>query len=420
MKTLNLITYASILAKQEVSAVISTHKELIEALSGHFHVNVLMHQDINELPDDGVNIVFIATGGTEGMVVRDYHRLPHPMFLLTDGKANSLAASLELRSWIEGEGHECHIIHGTIDSIVKQLTEGNISPISNSFVGTCDILRGARIGVIGHASDWLVASGVDYTEAQKRWGVKYIDIPLSLVEEYYAQIADEEASPIAEEFSKKASSCIEPNDKEVLKASRLYLAIRRVAEQYQLDALTLQCFSLISSTCTTGCLALALLNDEGIVAGCEGDMQSVFTMLMVKRLTGKDCFMANPALIDIEKNEVTFAHCTIGLKQTESYIIRSHFESQSGVAIQGIMPAEDVTVVKIGGERLDRFTAMEGTIIANENDVRKCRTQIRIKLDSLSESDSCSSPAEQLLQHSIGNHHIIVYGKWADNIRKCF
>lgn len=414
MKTLNLITYASILAKQDVGAVTSTHKELIDALKEHFNVNVMMHQDINKLPDEGLNIVFIATGGTEGMVVRDYHRLPHPLYLLTDGKANSLAASLELRSRIAGEGHGCYVIHGTVDAIVRQLEEGDISVISNSFIGGCDILKGARIGVIGHASDWLVASGVDYTEAQRRWGVKYVDIPLSLVEEYYAKTTEQDAKSIAEEFSKKAVSCIEPDAKEILKASRLYLAIRQVAQQYRLDALTLQCFSLIPTTCTTGCLALALLNDEGIVAGCEGDKQSIFTMLLVKRLTSKDCFMANPALIDTEKNEVTFAHCTIGLKQTENYIIRSHFESQRGVAIQGILPTGDVTVVKVGGDSLSRFTVMEGTLVANEDDPRKCRTQIRIKLNAE------SSSAQHLLQYSIGNHHIIVAGRWADKIRKCF
>lgn len=193
---------------------------------------------------------------------------------------------------------------------------------------------------------------------------------------------------------------------------RLYLAIKRVARESKLDALTLQCFSLIPTTCTTGCLALALLNDDGIVAGCEGDMQSIFTMLLVKRLTGLDSFMANPALIDTDQNEVTFAHCTIGLRQIDRYIIRSHFESQSGVAIQGILPEGDVTIVKFGGRNLDKFIALEGRILENQNDPRKCRTQIRIALDP------ATSPASYFLTRSIGNHHIIVRGHWAETIQR--
>lgn len=79
----------------------------------------------------------------------------------------------------------------------------------------------------------------------------------------------------------------------------------------KLDAVTLSCFSLIEKLGTTGCLALALLNDEGIPAGCEGDLQSIFTLLIAKTLTGQAGFMANPAFINDDLNEIVMAHCTI-------------------------------------------------------------------------------------------------------------
>ncbi len=402
--TINLITYASVLAKQESNAIIDTHRELFDALNECFDVNVILHQDMKNGLPHGTNLVFIATGGTEGMVVNEYDALPHPITLLTDGKANSLAASLELSNWVRNQGDECSIIHGSMSSIVdcvKNLVDGKL-------------LSGKRIGVIGSPSNWLVASGVDYAQAEERWGVEYVDIPLSMVDDYYAQTNDEDAKGIAESFVNKAAGCIEPDNAEIIKAVRLYLAIKRVAKEYKLDALTIQCFSLIPTTCTTGCLALALLNDEGIVAGCEGDLQSIFTMLFVKTITGKDSFMANPAFIDTEKNEIILAHCTIGLCQTREYIIRSHFESQSGVAIQGLLPEGDVTIVKIGGKNLDLCAILEGKIIENQNDERKCRTQIRIALDPK------TSNVSYFLNESIGNHHIVVQGKHADKLRKQF
>ena len=60
---------------------------------------------------------------------------------------------------------------------------------------------------------------------------------------------------------------------------------------------------MIEKLGTTGCLALALLNDEGIPAGCEGDLQSIFTLLIAKTLTGQAGFMANPAFINDDLNE---------------------------------------------------------------------------------------------------------------------
>lgn len=399
---INLITYASVLAKQETNAIIETHRELFNSLNECFEVNVIMHQDLKDNIPEGTNFIFIATGGTEGMVVNEYDSLPHPITLLTDGKANSLAASLELSNWVRNQGDECGIIHGSMNTIVDSIRK----------VVRNKLLKGCRIGVIGTPSDWLVASNVDYAEAKKKWGVEYVDIPLSLVDDYYAQTNDDEAKDIADSFVNNAADCIEPDKAEIVKAVRLYIAIKRVATEYKLDALTIQCFSLITTTCTTGCLALSLLNDEGIVAGCEGDLQSIFTMLLVKKATGKDSFMANPAFVDTENNEIILAHCTIGLHQTQKYIIRSHFESLSGVAIQGILPEDDVTIVKVGGKNLDRSVVLKGKIIENQNDERKCRTQIRIALDKQ------TSSVNYFLTNSIGNHHIVVQGNYADIIRK--
>lgn len=398
---LNLITFSSVLAKQETNAIKEAHKELIQALEAYFTVNIYLQQQIEELPKVGLNVAFIATGGTESLLTKRYDELPHPLILLTDGKANSLAASMEISSWVRDKGDKCKILHGSFQLIINQLKA----------IATLSMMKCKRIGVIGEPSNWLVASNVDYEKARERWGVEYVDIPLCKAETYYKETNEEESSLIAQTFLNNSQACIEPSLKEICKAAKLYLAIKRIVQEEKLDALTIQCFSLISSLGTTGCLALSLLNDDGIIAGCEGDLQTIFTMLLVKQATGKDTFMANPAHIDIENNEIIFAHCTIGLKQTTNYIIRSHFESLSGVAVQGLLPEGDITIVKIGGKNLDKSCVLEGRIIENQNDSRKCRTQIRIALDSKTSSVS------YFLNESIGNHHVILQGHHAELLK---
>ncbi|MCF0178611.1 MAG: fucose isomerase, partial [Bacteroidales bacterium] len=154
---------------------------------------------------------------------------------------------------------------------------------------------------------------------------------------------------------------------------------------------------------TTGCLALALLNDNGIVAGCEGDEQTLFTMLLCKAVTGSPGFMCNPSQIDKDSNSILLAHCTIGLNQTSGYKLRSHFESGIGVAIQGEMPEETYTVLKCGGKNLDQLFASRAELIENTDFNNVCRTQIRLRLDA---------SADYFLSHPIGNHHVIVKGDW--------
>jgi len=397
MKTsLYLLTFSSALHGPQEETIRNNHTELLKALEETFDVHIITEEHFSELhmePSDIV-LVFIASGGTEGMFVKRYAYLPKPLTLLTDGKANSLAASLEISSWVRAQNSSCRILHDDPEQIVEAINALHLR----------SLMQGERIGVLGEPSDWLISSHVDYKAAEKRWGTTFVDIPLFRVENYFAQESDEDAEALATEFIAGANLMIEPNKAEVIKAVRLYRAIRRIVEEDHLTAVTVRCFNLITSCHTTGCLALSLLNDEGIVAGCEGDVPSIFTMLLSKRLTGSDAFMANPARI--RDKEVLFAHCTIGLKQTRQYIIRSHFESNSGVAVQGLLREHrPVTVVKVGGEDLGRIAYASAILTENQNDPKKCRTQILLR----SKNTDLTS---YLMDRSIGNHHIILQGNY--------
>jgi len=392
--SLYLLAFSSAFQGTTEEAIRNNHRELFKALDDAFQVHIVPEEhfaDLHLQPTD-LALVFIASGGTEGMFVKHYAALPRPLTLLTDGKANSLAASLEISCWVQQQHDECQILHDEPEQVVEAIQELKLR----------NLMQGQRIGIMGTPSDWLVSSNVDYQTAARRWGVQFINIPLSRVEACFNEETADAAETEATQFISAANGMVEPDKAEVLKAVRLYHAIKRVALEEHLDAVTVRCFDLIPTCHTTGCLALSLLNDEGIVAGCEGDIPAIFTMLLAKRLTGQDTFMANPARI--RETEVLFAHCTIGLKQTRQYIIRSHFESGTGVAIQGLMREHrPVTVVKIGGKDLNRIAFAPAILTENQNDPKKCRTQILLRTRGTDLSN-------YLLSRSIGNHHVILEG----------
>ncbi len=394
---INLITFASILHKQ--ASVRSSHEVILTELEKYFTVNFIDYKDIDKLSPDDFSIIFIATGGVERLVIQHFESLPRPAILLADGMQNSLAAALEISSWLRGRGMRSEILHGELSETIKR-----IFVLHSNFMAQRSLF-GMRIGVMGIPSNWLVASNVDYLLAKRRWGVEYTDIPLDRIYEYYEQITDDEVGEACAELAGKALACREASPEDMIKAMRLYRAIKRVVEEEHLSAITLSCFRLIEQTGTTGCLALSLLNDEGIIAGCEGDLQSIFTMLAVKALTGKNSFMANPSMINARTNEIILAHCTIGIAQTEQFIIRNHFETESGIGIQGILPTGDVTIVKCGSESLDEYYLSTGTLIENTNYINMCRTQVRIKMNT---------PADYFLRTPLGNHHIMLHGNYGD------
>lgn len=392
---INLITFASILHKQ--ASIRSSHEVILTELEKYFTVRFIDYQDIDKLSPDDFSILFIATGGVERLVIQHFEQLPRPAILLADGMQNSLAAALEISSWLRARGMKSEILHGELTETIKRIF------VLHSNFKAQRRLVGMRIGVVGTPSSWLVASNVDYLLAKRRWGIEYTDIPLERIYQYYEQTTDDEVGEACAVLAGKALACREAEPEDLIKAMRLYRALKRVVEEERLSALTLSCFRMMEQTGTTGCLALALLNDEGIVAGCEGDLQSVFTMLAAKVLTGQAAFMANPSMINARTNEVILAHCTIGTRQAEQFIIRNHFETESGIGIQGILPTGDVTIVKCGSESLDEYYLTTGTLVENTNYINMCRTQVRVKL---------GSSADYFLKTPLGNHHIMLHGNY--------
>ena len=392
---INLITFASILQKQ--ATVRGSHETILNELEKYFTVNFVDYRDMHWLTDRDFSLIFIATGGVERMVIQHFESLPRPAILLADGMQNSLAAALEISTWLRGRGIKSEILHGELSETIKR-----IFVLHSDFQAQLQ-LKGMRIGVIGTPASWLIASNADYLLAKRRWGIEYVDIPLERVCERYNRTTDDEVGDACAQLAARALACRDATPEDMLKAMRLYHALKAVIREENLSAITLSCFRLVEMTGTTGCLALALLNDEGIVAGCEGDLQSVFTMLVVKALTGKPCFMANPSMINARTNEIVLSHCTVGLRQTEQFIIRNHFETESSIGIQGILPTGDVTLVKCGGESLDEYYLSTGTLTENTNYINMCRTQVRVRLNT---------PAKYFLQNPLGNHHILLFGNY--------
>ena len=350
------------------------------------------------LPD----YVMVATGGVENLFKNLFSietactPPTKPVTLIADGRNNSLAAALEILTWLESQGVEGRILHGTNDEIIAIPVETVHAPS----------LQGLRVGLFGQPSDWLIASSVDRDYLLEHFGVETVDIDLRRLIDGIQTVPKVDAAKVAQAIVKRSKNAVEPSCADMVEAAKTYLAIKRICQEERLDALTIRCFDIVKTCGTTSCLALALLNNEGIVSGCEGDMQTLMSMLLVKRLCGAAAFMANPS--QLTETTSMLAHCTIPLGMCNDIILRSHFESGIGVAIQGLLPLTDYTIFKWGGTRLDRYFVAEAQAVETPYSNHFCRTQITLNVDL----------KPYLLKHSIGNHHVIIKGRHAEIIKQ--
>jgi len=332
----------------------------------------LMGTDYSQYGGSGLHLIYVRTGGTEGIFLKLLPLLQEksarPFYLLTSGKSNSLAASMEILSYLKQHNLKGEIIHGSQQYITRRITM--LAKVEEA----CRLLNGIRLGIIGEPSDWLISSHADKEQVKARLGIDLIDIPM---EELLQTVGNGDTDHI-------------------------YQALKIIAERHRLKGFTLRCFDLLTAVRNTGCLALARLNAEGLVAGCEGDVPAMLSMMMVRSLLGVSGFQANPSTIDPETGEILLAHCTIPLDMVEHYELDTHFESGIGVGVRGFMKEGPVTIFKVSGD-LQRHFIAEGTLVRNQQKPDLCRTQQVIRLAD-------KSLANYFLTNPIGNHHIVLLG----------
>ena len=353
-----------------------------------------MHKEKLDLPFEldpaflkSHQVVAVLTGGTESKFVHlvedgliDLHQ---PVYLMVSGHSNSLAASLEILSYIRQHKGVGKVMMSADDTKIPEVAE----TASLTAAPTDALLHNdqpLRLGVVGKPSDWLISSGVDYKEVLKRMNIELVDIDI------------EEMQSIG---------IVHPG---MPGAEAIYQRLKELVVKNNLQGVTLRCFDLLTTVKNTGCIALSKLNDEGIPASCEGDIPTLLTMMLCKKITGEPCFQVNPARIQAN-GEMLFAHCTLPLKMTEKHEYTTHFESGIGVAIHGDLPTGDYTLVKMSGD-MQRLLAVDVELERCQFEANLCRTQVWIK--------ATPEVSQYFLTAPIHNHHILIRGHHAAEFRK--
>ena len=386
------------------AAVDAATKEFLEGLGIEYSFKGDDYEDYGT----ELSLIFVRTGGTEGLFKELLPTLQglsrQPILLLTSGKSKSLAASMEILSYLRQEGLRGEILHGSPSYIRSRIEALSKVEEARRF------LEYKTLGIVGHPSDWLISSGFDRDVILDKLGISLQYIPMDELLEDYSSLKDEVAESWNEVVgchsvrSEESTPLSTPVKQAIPGAYRLYKALQTLVTDYGLSGLTIRCFDLLTAIHNTGCLALARLNSEGYVAGCEGDVPAMLSMMIGRAVSGVSGFQANPSSIDPETGEIVFSHCTVPLDMVSSFGLDTHFESGIGVGIRGQLPSGPVTVFKVSGD-LSRHFVCEGELLRCEAKPDLCRTQTVLKLPA--------SAASYFLTEPIGNHHIVLPGHHA-------
>jgi len=386
-------------------------------LASSFHPRDQVHQTVARIARDletrripgeiltsgRPNALLVVTGGTEHLALQALQGGEGPALLLAHPDQNSLPAALEILCRLQQTGRRGRIV-------LLNGAEAGLAELAElaRHLDVRERLKATRLGRIGAPSDWLVGSMQEPELLQRAWGPAVVDVPLTELRAAMDGAQSSDVAALGEDFRSRACAVREPSAGDLALAARVAVGLRRVLHDHRLDACTLRCFDLVLDLKTTGCLALSSLLDQGVVAGCEGDLPAAMTMLWMQTLSGQTSFMANPQDLDRSDNTLWLAHCTIARKLLENYTLRSHFESSLGVGLQGEVAPGPFTLARIGGADLRDLFVSDGALLANGASERRCRTQVQLRLEE---------DVTQLLARPLGNHHVLLPGRWAQELR---
>jgi len=356
---------------------------MLHTLCSQLHTEVSdMPFKVSDLFIEENQVVAVLSGGTEAQfmdLVREKKiDLKRPVYLMVSGFSNSLPAALEILSFIRQRKGIAKIMQHPKDTIFPDVSETDSltrTPLEKVLKNE----KKQRLGVVGKPSDWLIASQVDSKEVLNKMNCELVEIPF------------EELSSLGE---------VDPGMKG---AEAIYERLKEIIAKHKLDGITLRCFDLFKTCKNTGCIAVSKLNDEGIPAGCEGDIPVLLTLMACKKLTGQPGFMGNPARIQSD-GQILLAKCTIALSMTEKHEYTKHFESGIGVAIHGEVAPGEYTLVKLSQD-MKRLLAVNVQVTHCQYEQNMCRTQIWIQ--------STPIVSQYLLTSPLSNHHILIKGHHA-------
>ncbi len=342
-------------------------------------------------------LALVLTGGTE-RILGALSELGRPLLVLAHESMNSLPAALEAMSSISSHGNRLLLGRGK-----KQLAE------VRAFVtaaGTLARISRHRIGLIGGPSSWLTYSLPEPEALERRLGVKVVDIPMDEFGKAYSSVS--KAPPVRATQGRGRVAALEVPRPDFAKSEAIYGALRSLAEDNNLSAVSPRCFDFIKDHGATGCLALSRLNDEGVVAGCEGDIPSTVAMITLAEVSGLPAFMGNPSFIS--GHRLVLAHCTMATKLADRVHYRTHFESGIGVALAGEFRRRSRVTVARFAKGYGLLRAGAGTIARGapwSEDL--CRSQVEIRMDG---------DADVLWERPIGNHLVMTYGDHVEPLRR--
>ncbi|MBN1341700.1 MAG: hypothetical protein JXQ73_03420 [Phycisphaerae bacterium] len=169
-------------------------------------------------------------------------------------------------------------------------------------------LRTTRMGLVGYRIPGMTEVTFDELELKALLGPRTVHYGLDAVAKAISEVPRDQAEAAWQQ--RLEGRCkVSVSQEDVIQSMQGYLALKRLIEADGLSGVAVECYPDFMGRF---CVAASVLADEGIVIGCEADMNSTVAMLILTRLTGQPVHNTDPLGVDMDAGSIVYSHCGSG------------------------------------------------------------------------------------------------------------
>ena len=210
-------------------------------------------------------------------------------------------------------------------------------------------LSKAKIGIAGFRADGFFNVGVQDNEVYGAMGALVDHYELSEI--YDWPVIDGDIT----EYRKKLTDTFVSDSvtaEQVDKVATLCAKLKKFYEHYKLDALAIRCWPEFAHNYgISPCASMSLLQSEGLILACEGDIDGALSMLAHKAMGAETPFLFDFSQVDFEKDFALFWHCGVAPANLwDGRSIRSldtYFAGGKGVTADFVLRDGSLSVLRL-------------------------------------------------------------------------
>ncbi len=350
---------------------------------------------------DLVAAVF-ATWSSDAVATRmlDFADVPMLVWALPAVSTGSICGAHQLACVLTELGRKYQFVYGKLD---EQRCIDEAREYASAAMLT-KRLRTVNLGQVGSRIEGMTEVSFDEFSMRKVFGpvVEHLSI------DQFLSMRDSRDPASASDVwarAKAAAGRVSVPDEDGLRSAKAYLALKQWVVEKNLAGFALECYPNLMGE---ACLAYSLLADEGVVAACEGDMNSALAMLMLYWLSGEPVHNTDLLTHFPEDNTILLSHCgsgSFGIADGQENIHLAPVRlAHKGLCVLFPGRPGPVTLLNlVGREGTYRMTAISGEAIRTGMDFAGNPVRVRCQVDAV-------YLMYRLAEIGAGHHWMICYG----------